>query len=52
MSTLHDFDEIRPYTAEEMPDVIEQLIADPMFRQAAEYAYRDIPFEKIAHLHL
>ena len=48
MSTLHDFDEIRPYTAEEMPDVIEQLIADPMFRQAAEYAYRDIPFEKIA----
>lgn len=48
MSTLHDFDEIRPYTAEEMPDVIEQLIADPMFRQAAVYAYRDIPFEKIA----
>ena len=30
-----EFDEIRPYHDEELPEVYEELIADPAFRQVA-----------------
>ena len=36
MRTPEEFDEIRPYDPEELPTVIEELIADPEFRAAAE----------------
>lgn len=48
MYTLQDFDEIRPYTSEEMPAIIEELIADPQFRAVVEYTHKGIPFEAIA----
>lgn len=46
--TLSEFDEIRPYEPEELPAVYEELIADPEFRNAMNYAFPQIPFEQIA----
>ena len=43
-----EFDEIRPYLPEELPQVFEELIADPEFQTAMGYALKDIPFENIA----
>lgn len=43
-----EFDEIRPYLDEELPDVYEELIADPMFRQVAAYVLPEHPFEAVA----
>ncbi len=43
-----EFDEIRPYLPEELPQVYEELIADPEFRAAIGYVFPDIPFEHIA----
>ena len=39
-----EFDEIRPYHDEELPEVYEELIADPAFRQVASA----VPFEMLA----
>ena len=33
MRTPEEFDEIRPYDPEELPGVIEELVADPEFRE-------------------
>ena len=41
------FDEIRPYLPEELPQVFEELIADPMFKAATAYAMPGIPYEGI-----
>ena len=30
---MNEFDEIRPYHDEELPQIYEELIADPMFQQ-------------------
>ena len=46
MST--EFDEIRPYHDEELPEIYEELIADPAFRQVAAYVMPGIPFEALA----
>ena len=46
MST--DFDEIRPYHDEELPQIYEELIADPAFRQVAAAVMPGIPFEALA----
>ena len=43
-----EFDEIRPYMSEELPQVFEELIADPEFQVAMGYAMQGIPFENIA----
>ena len=32
MNIPAEFDEIRPYAPEELPQVFEELIADPMFK--------------------
>ena len=32
---LTEFNEIRPYNDEELPQIFEELIADPAFRKAA-----------------
>lgn len=40
-----EFDEIRPYHDEELPQVFEELIADPMFRQVVGAVMPDVPFE-------
>ena len=44
-----EFDEIRPYSPEELPQVFEELIADPDFRAVTESIIPDVPFEMLAH---
>ena len=44
----HEYDEIRPYLPEELPQVFEELIADPEFQAAMGYAFKGMPFENIA----
>ena len=43
-----EYDEIRPYLPEELPQVFEELIADPEFQTAMGYAFQGMPFENIA----
>ena len=43
-----EFDEIRPYHDEELPQVFEELIEDPAFQRAACMTVPDLPFEVIA----
>ena len=45
---ITEFDEIRPYHDEELPQVFEELIEDPAFQRAACMTVPDIPFEVIA----
>ena len=45
---LTEFDEIRPYHDEELPQVFDELIADPAFQRAASMTVPDIPFEVVA----
>ena len=44
-----EFDEIRPYHNEELPQVFEELIADPAFRQVVEAVFPEVPFEMLAN---
>ena len=43
-----EFDEIRPYSPEELPQVFEELIADPEFQSVTEKVIPDVPFETLA----
>lgn len=43
-----EFDEIRPYYDEELPQIYEELIADPAFQQAAAVVIPGVPFEMLA----
>lgn len=43
-----EFDEIRPYHDEELPQILEELIADPAFQKAASTAVPNVPFEFLA----
>ena len=45
---LTEFDEIRPYNDEELPQIFEELIADPAFQKAATDAIPNVPFELLA----
>lgn len=42
-----EFDEIRPFEPEELPQVYERLLADPGFHTVMGYVMPGIPFEKI-----
>lgn len=44
----HEFDDIRPYTSEELPAMIEELIADPHFRDVITIVFPQLPFEVFA----
>lgn len=44
----NEFDEIRPYNSEELPQVFEELIADPAFQGAIAHALPNVPFEAFA----
>ena len=48
MTIPAEFDEIRPYLPDELPQIFEELIADPEFRAVIGYAIKDIPFEHVA----
>lgn len=43
-----EFNEIRPYHDEELPQIFEELIADPAFQKAATGAIPNVPFELLA----
>ena len=43
-----EYDEIRPYVPEELPQVFEELIADPEFQAVMSYAFQGMQFEQIA----
>lgn len=44
----NEFDEIRPYHDEELPQIYEELIADPAFRQVVAAVIPGVPFEMVA----
>lgn len=43
-----EFDEIRPYHDEELPQIYEELLADPAFQQVASAVFPEVPFEAFA----
>lgn len=45
---LKQFDAIRPFEPEELPEVFERLIADEQFRSVIGIVFPNIPFEAIA----
>ena len=45
---ITEFDEIRPYLDEELPQVYEELLADEIFRQVVAAVMPGVPFEAIA----
>ena len=48
MNIPAEFDEIRPYAPEELPQVFEELIADPMFQAVVGQVMPGIPFDMLA----
>lgn len=48
METTAEFDEIRPYRNEELPQIFEELIADAEFRKVACSAIPGVSFESLA----
>lgn len=48
MNIPAEFNEIRPYTPEELPQIYEELIADPAFRAVVESVMPGVPFEPLA----
>ena len=48
MKVPSEFDAIRPFEPEELPEVMERLIADPQFRMVMGYVFADVPFEALA----
>lgn len=43
-----EFEEIRPYHDEELPQIFEELIADPAFKQVIATVLPELPFEAVA----
>lgn len=48
MKVPSEFDAIRPFEPEELPEVMERLIADPQFRMVMGYVFADVPFDDLA----
>ncbi len=45
---MTEFDEIRPYLDEELPQIYEELLSDKAFRQVIAAVMPDLPFEAVA----
>jgi len=45
--SIHDFDDIRPFEPEELPEVYDRLTADPQFRSVVAAVCPNAPFEAI-----
>ena len=43
-----EFDTIRPFEPEELPEVYDRLLADQQFQTVLSYLYPQVPFEMIA----
>jgi len=47
---IHDFDDIRPFLPEELPEVYDRLLANPDFQSVIQTVYQNVPFEQVAAL--
>ncbi len=47
MKIPQEFDTIRPWEPEDLPEVYERLLANPQFKQVLAYLYPQVPFEMI-----
>lgn len=45
---MNQFDDIRPFNPEELPEVYDRLLANPQFQAVVKYLYPQVPFEAIA----
>ena len=50
MVDIHDFDDIRPFLPEELPEVFDRLIKDESFQNVIKTIHPDVPVEKIVEL--
>jgi hypothetical protein len=48
MNTSEDFNDIRPFNPEELPQVYDRLLGNAQFQAVVKYLYPDVPFEAIA----
>ena len=48
MKIPSEFDPIRPFEPEELPEVYDRILADKQFKQVLAYLYPDVPVEAIA----
>ena len=48
MRTTSEFDDIRPFNSDELPEVYERLLSNPQFQAVVKFLYPKIPFETIA----
>lgn len=48
MKIPQEFDTIRPWEPEDLPEVYERLLGNPQFKQVLAYLYPQVPFEVIA----
>lgn len=49
MNIPSEFDEIRPYSPEELPQIFDELLSDNDFKEVVKIVLPDIPFEALAH---
>lgn len=49
MNIPSEFDEIRPYSPEELPQIFDDLLSDKDFQEVVKIVLPDIPFEALAH---
>ena len=47
MNIPAEFDEIRPYTPEELPQIFEELLADPAFQAVAHIIMPGVPLDAL-----
>lgn len=48
MNIPSEFDRIRPFEPEELPEAYDRLLGDAQFRQVIAYLYPDVPFDALA----
>ena len=48
MKTPSEFDDIRPFESEELPEVYDRLLANEQFQQVLNFLYPNVPIEAIA----
>ena len=48
MKVPAEFDEVRPYNPEELPQVFDELLSDPSFQAVVSHVMPGVPLELIA----
>ena len=48
MKTPSEFDDIRPFESEELPEVYNRLLANKQFQQVLNYLYPGVPIDAIS----